>query len=73
MVVYTNKRPYLYSMEIKNKNSENFIVNQVVMAGIKVGSAIKYMPAQIKKIDSTTCTVHVLCVGSYIVNKKYIY
>jgi hypothetical protein len=37
-LVYISKRPYLYDMEIKNKNTENFIVNQVVMAGIKVGA-----------------------------------
>jgi hypothetical protein len=68
-----NHRPYLYGMEKKNKNLEVFNVNQLVMAGIKVGSAIKYMPAQIKEISLTTCTVHVLGVGSYIVSKKYIY
>jgi len=72
-LVYISKRPYLYDMEIKNKNTENFIVNQVVMAGIKVGASIKYMPALIKKVNDTTCIVHVLCKGSYTVSKEYIY
>lgn len=66
-------RPYLYGMEIKNKNSENFVVSQMIMAGIKVGSSIKYMPGKIESVGSSSCRVYILSVGSYNVNKKYIY
>jgi hypothetical protein len=41
--------------------------------GIKLGASIKYMPALIKKVNDTTCIVHVLCKGSYTVSKEYIY